>query len=190
MIYRRLAVVRRGRIFVLCHIAVDLFCKFRIRLHCMICLLDYIVTRGANRDKRLILSRGSAQRPHGGKLGGNFIAGGDINAAAALPIFKFAQRHAELFGAKACIPVQLLCLSAQRATGKITDIHIHTHPFAILRRSDHFFRMENLIEFFRGQKAQRNACLFERDVFLECFFRRFCGIFISDIRIECRNKHQ
>ena len=50
--------------------------------------------------------------------------------------------------------------------------------------------MENLVKFLCRQKAERNAGLFERNLIFKCLLNGFCRIFISDIRIESRHKHQ
>ena len=55
---------------------------------------------------------------------------------------------------------------------------------------DHFFRLDNLVEFLRREEAEFNACLLEG---LPAVMRVFCdfrGVVVSDCRAERGYEHE
>ena len=95
-------------------------CFFGIVYHQIVCLLDHVVTGGAEGDENSAVLFRRGECSDRGKLGGKLVARRGIYAAAALPILKLVEREAECLG---CAPggcVKLFCLRFQSTAGIVT----------------------------------------------------------------------
>lgn len=57
-------------------------------------------------------------------------------------------------------------------------------------RLNHIFRTDEAVEVFRRQQSRFYGCFFQRNVFRKCEFGDFRGVFIADMRIQCRYQHK